>query len=104
MSSGRRRFEQAKAQVVDTSHPQDPSAKQGDSDDAAVGLREVLRLTRALGRIADEAELFELILATARGSSIATCARSRPEVTTVPSGTRRPQVLESKTIVHCGAG
>jgi len=51
---------------VTRQHSQGLHAKQADPDDAAAGLREVLRLARALGRISDEAELFELINATAR--------------------------------------
>jgi len=35
-------------------------------DDAAAGLREVLRLARALGKVSDEAELLDLISAAAR--------------------------------------
>jgi len=39
---------------------------EGDSSDAAAGLREVLRLARALGTLNDEAELLDLINTTAR--------------------------------------
>ena len=37
-----------------------------DLDDAAAGLREVLRLARALGKLDDEAQLLDLVNATAR--------------------------------------
>jgi len=66
-SSRSRRDERATAAVVTGDRPAGTRHEAGGPDEAAEGLREVLGLTRALGRISGEAELFDLINTTARG-------------------------------------